>query len=50
MYEGDSLTPTSLGSWKEGSTITSFTNGWTYDNTGDNSPIVFEFKDKNFCT
>ena len=48
MYEGDSLTPTSLGSWKEGSTIASFTNGWTYDNTGDNSPIVFEFKDKKF--
>ena len=48
MYEGDNLTPTSLGSWKEGSTIASFTNGWTYDNTGDNSPIVFEFKDKKF--
>ncbi len=48
MYEGDSLTPTSLGSWKEGSTIASFTNGWTYDNTGDNIPIVFEFKDKKF--
>ena len=48
MYEGDSLTPTSLGSWKEGSTIASFTNGWTYDNTGDNSPIVFDFKDKKF--
>ena len=48
MYEGDSLTPTSLGSWKEGSTIASFTKGWTYDNTGDNSPIVFEFKDKKF--
>lgn len=26
----------------------SFTNGWTYDNTGDNSPIVFDFKDKKF--
>ena len=48
MYEGDSLTPTSLGSWKEGSSVASFTNGWTYDNTGDNSPIVFEFKDKKF--
>lgn len=48
MYEGDSLTPTSLGSWKEGASVASFTNGWTYDNTGDNSPIVFEFKDKKF--
>ena len=45
MYEGDSLTPTSLGSWKEGSTIASFTKGWTYDNTGDNSPCLLYTSD-----
>lgn len=48
LYENDTLTPTSMGSWKEGSNIDRFEKGWTYVNSGDNSPIVFEFKDKKF--
>ena len=48
MYENDSLTPTEEGSWYDGSTIASFTNGWTYDRNGDNEPIVFDFSGKKF--
>lgn len=48
MYENDSLTPTSLGSWVEGSKIASFTNGWKHESDAGNEPIVFEFTDKKF--
>ncbi len=41
LYESSELTPVSLGSWKEGSTIASFTDGWSYVSGGDNSPLTF---------
>lgn len=45
MQEGDVLKPVSLGSWEEGSSITTFTNGWSHI-LGENEPIVFEVKSK----
>lgn len=38
--------PVSLGSWVEGSTISYFTDGWTYEPDTGNEPIVFKFKGK----
>ncbi|MBR1764901.1 MAG: SGNH/GDSL hydrolase family protein [Ruminococcus sp.] len=46
MLENDGIDPESAGSWAEGSTISTFTKGWTYDPEGDNEPIVFKFKGK----
>ena len=48
MYENDTLIPTSLGGWKEGSTIASFTKGWTHSGKDGNDPIIFEMTDKKF--
>ncbi|MBR4554631.1 MAG: SGNH/GDSL hydrolase family protein [Ruminococcus sp.] len=46
LLENGSIEPTSLGSWKKGSTVAHFTDGWTYDPDGDNEPLVFTFKGK----
>lgn len=44
LLENDAIEPESSGSWEEGSTISRFTKGWTYDPEGENEPIVFKFK------
>lgn len=47
LYENDSLSPDSEGSWSEGSTINSFTNGWCHKaDAGENEPIVFNITAK----
>lgn len=46
MVENDGITPVSLGSWKEGSTIASFEKGWTHSPDAGNEPIVFEMDAK----
>ena len=46
LLENDAITPESTGSWTEGSTVASFTKGWTYDPEGGNEPLVFKFKGK----
>ena len=46
MYENDSLTPTDLGSWTEGSTIASFEKGWRHEKDAGNEPIKFEMDAK----
>lgn len=48
LIEGDKLEADSLGSWKVGSTINTFTNGWTYEGSaGNNEPLVFSIEAKN---
>ena len=46
MLENDAIEPVSLGSWKKGSAVQHFQNGWTYDPDGDNEPLIFKFKGK----
>lgn len=46
LYENTNLTPESLGSWSEGSTISRFTNGWTYVQGQGNEPLKFKFTGK----
>ncbi len=46
MLENDGIEPASAGSWEEGSTISRFTKGWTYDPDGDNEPLIFKFPGK----
>ena len=46
LLENEDIEPVSLGSWKEGSTIAHFVNGWSYDPEGSNEPLVFKFTGK----
>ncbi len=46
LFESYNLTPTSLGSWIEGTDISRFKDGWKYVCDGDNEPIKFEFTAK----
>ena len=46
LLENGDIEPVSLGSWKEGSTVAHFNNGWTYEPDTGNEPLVFKFKGK----
>lgn len=41
LLENTEIVPESLGSFTEGSQTAGFNNGWTYNNDGNNEPIVF---------
>lgn len=47
LYENTNLIPTSLGSWREGTSISRFKNGWSYVQGEGNKPLTFEFTGKN---
>jgi lysophospholipase L1-like esterase len=46
LYENTNLTPVSMGSWKEGTEISHFTDGWAHPRDGENEPITFKFTGK----
>lgn len=46
LFERPDLSPESIGSFNESSTIAGFKNGWTYQNDGNNSPAVFNISGK----
>lgn len=46
LYEADSLTPDSLGGFTAGSTIDTFTNGWSRDMSAENEPFTLKIKGK----
>lgn len=46
LYENTELVPEDMGSWKEGSTIASFENGWNHKSDAANEPIKFRFTGK----
>ncbi len=41
LYTKYTLELTDSGSWKEGDSVQSFPDGWSYDKSGDNSPLTF---------
>ena len=50
IVESDGLTPTSLGDWTEGTTINTFTKGWSYNGVKEekeNGPLTFKVTAKN---
>ncbi len=48
IIEGDKLTADEPGSWKVGSTINTFKNGWTFDGDAENNaPLKFTVEAKN---
>ena len=46
MFENADIEPESMGSWKKGSNVAFFKDGWSHDPEEGNDPLVFRFKGK----
>lgn len=46
MFENADIEPESMGSWKKGSNVAFFKDGWSHDPDEGNDPLVFKFKGK----
>ena len=46
MFENADIEPESMGSWKKGSNVAFFKDGWSHDPDEGNDPLVFRFKGK----
>lgn len=46
MFENADIEPESMGSWKKGSNVAFFKDGWSHDPEEGNDPLVFKFKGK----
>ena len=46
MFENTDVEPESIGSWKKGSNVAFFKDGWSHDPEEGNEPLVFKFKGK----